>query len=190
MFMRANGISYIHPLMADGSHTNLHLLVDTRVSRVLFEGKRAVGVEYGDGKIIHAKKMVVVSAGALGTPQILERSGVGNAELLKKLDIEVVSDLPGVGEEYQDHHLLLYPYKTTLKPDETIDGLLSGRLDFVGALKEKDPILGWNAIDVCSKIRPREDEISKLGKEFQEAWNKDFKEKTERPLMLMGVVSS
>lgn len=93
-----------------------------------------------------ASKLVVVSAGALGTPQVLERSGVGNPEILKKLDIPVVSDLPGVGEDYQDHHLLLYPYKSTLDESETLDGLLSGRKDFVKAMEEKDPMLGWNGI--------------------------------------------
>lgn len=97
-------------------------------------------------KTIKARKLVVVTAGALGTPQILERSGVGNPELLKKLDIPVIADVPGVGENYQDHHLLLYPYKSNLDPEETLDGILSGRKDFVKALGEKDPMLGWNGI--------------------------------------------
>jgi alcohol oxidase len=52
-----------------------------------------------------------------------------------------------VGEEYQDHHLLLYPYRTkNLDAEETLDGILSGRKDFVKALGEKDPMLGWNGI--------------------------------------------
>lgn len=51
--------------------------------------------------------MVVLSSGTLGTPQILERSGVGNGELLRQLGVKVVSDLPGVGEEYQDHYTTL-----------------------------------------------------------------------------------
>lgn len=73
---------------------------------------------------------------------------MGNSELLKKLDIPVFSDVPGVGEEYQDHHLLLYPYRTSLGEEDTLDGILSGRKDFVKALGEKDPILGWNAIGI------------------------------------------
>lgn len=105
-------------------------------------------------KTIHAKKLVVVSAGALGTPQVLERSGVGNPEVLKKLDIPVVSDLPGVGENYQDHNLILYPYKTTLDEGETLDGILSGRKDFAQALEEKDPFLGWNGIGKSSSPAP------------------------------------
>lgn len=191
--------------MADGKHPNLHLLLETKVARVLFDSdKRAVGVEcepsnsfqptIGLSKTpsstIRARKLVVVSAGALSTPSILERSGVGSAELLRGLNIDVISDLPGVGEDYQDHHLMLYPYKTALKPDETIDGLLSGRLDFAGAIKENNPVLGWNAIDICSKIRPSEEEVGALGKDFHEVWEKDFKEQTDRPLMLMGVVST
>lgn len=56
---------------------------------------------------VKARKMVVLSSGTLGTPQILERSGVGNGELLRQLGVKVVSDLPGVGEEYQDHYTTL-----------------------------------------------------------------------------------
>ncbi|OAQ87788.1 alcohol dehydrogenase [Purpureocillium lilacinum] len=195
---------YIHPLMQSGEYPNLHLLLESKVSRVLFDGTRATGIEYEPtassqpatslskpaSSVVKAKKLVVVSAGALGTPSILERSGIGGAELLKKLDIPVVSEVPGVGEEYQDHHLLLYPYKTSLQPDETLDGILSGRLDFATALSEKNPFLGWNGIDIAGKLRPTEEEVAQLGPDFQELWNRDFKEHQDRPLMLMGVVSS
>jgi alcohol oxidase len=155
--------------MESGSYPNLHLLVESKVTRVLFDdNKRANGIEYIQtpgvspaGGVnatpthrVMANRMVVVSAGALGTPSILERSGVGNKDLLQKLDIPVVSDIPDVGENYQDHHLVLYPYKTSLKPEHTIDGFLSGRKDFGESMQKKDPMLGWNAIDVCSKIRP------------------------------------
>jgi alcohol oxidase len=153
----------VHPLLQSGDYPNLHILLETKVIRVLFDESsppKAVGIEYKPNeekqpslalskpvhKTIKASKLVVVSAGALGTPQILERSGVGNPEILKKLDIPVVSELPGVGEEYQDHHLLLYPYKTNLDESETLDGILSGRKDFAKAMEEKDPMLGWNGI--------------------------------------------
>jgi alcohol oxidase len=71
---------------------------------------------------------------------------VGNAEILKKVNIPVVADVPGVGERYQDHNLMLYPYKCSLDAAETLDGILSGRKDFAKALSEKDPLLGWNGI--------------------------------------------
>jgi alcohol oxidase len=149
--------------MQDGKHSNLHILTESKVIRVLFDTSsppRAIGIEYKPNpdyqptlslsksvhKTIKAKKLVVVSAGALGSPQILERSGVGNPKILKALDIDVVADVPGVGENYQDHHLLLYPYKSDLAEEDTLDGILSGRKDFVKALGEKDPMLGWNGI--------------------------------------------
>ncbi|KAK1242996.1 hypothetical protein MKX08_005808 [Trichoderma sp. CBMAI-0020] len=195
---------YVHPLMASGDYPNLHLLLESKVSRVIFEGNRAVGIEWvpnpdyqpltnltrSEPSIIRARKLVVVSSGALGTPSVLERSGVGNAELLKKLDIPVVADLPGVGEEYQDHNLIFYTYKTSLKPGETLDDLHRGQLDFEEALKTKNPILGWNAVDIAAKFRPTEEEVAQLGEEFQEHWNRDFKEQKTRPLMLLAIVSS
>jgi alcohol oxidase len=98
--------AYVHSVM--DVQSNLYLRTNSRVNRVIFEGSKAVGVAYvpsrnrGHGgklmeTIVKARKMVVLSSGTLGTPQILERSGVGDAKLLKKLDIKVVSDLPGVG---------------------------------------------------------------------------------------------
>jgi alcohol oxidase len=102
---------YIHPLLQDGQHPNLHVLTDSKVIRVLFDESsppRAIGIEYkpntehqpeiGLSKPIHktvkANKLVVVTAGALGSPQILERSGVGNANILKALSIPVIADVP------------------------------------------------------------------------------------------------
>jgi alcohol oxidase len=108
--------AYVHSVM--DIQSNLYLRTNARVNRVIFEGNKAVGVAYvparnrADGgrlveTIVKARKYVVLSSGTLGTPQILERSGVGKQELLKKLDIKCVSDLPGVGEEYQDHYTTL-----------------------------------------------------------------------------------
>ncbi|KAM0263150.1 hypothetical protein ACHAQJ_001303 [Trichoderma viride] len=195
---------YVHPLMASGEHPNLHLLVESNVSRVIFEGNRAVGVEYlpnasyqpmtnltqREPTIIKAKKLVVVSAGALGTPLILERSGVGNAALLKKLEIPVIADVPGVGEEYQDHNLVFYTYKTSLKTNETLDDMHRGQLDFNEAVEKKNPIITWNAVDLAAKFRPTDEEVVQLGQEFQDHWNRDFKDIPTKPLMLMAYVSS
>ena len=109
--------AYVHSVM--DTQNNLFLRCNARVSRVLFDANnKAVGVAYVPSRnrannaqvvetIVKARKMVVLSSGTLGTPQILERSGVGNAEMLNKLGIKVVSDLPGVGEEYQDHYTTL-----------------------------------------------------------------------------------
>lgn len=138
---------------------------------------------------MRAKKLVVVSAGACGTPPVLERSGVGNPDILKRANVPLVADLPGVGHDYQDHHLVLFPYRTNLAPEETLDGVLSGRSDVAAMIKNNDKLLGWNAIDISSKLRPTEEEVAALGPEFQEAWNRDFKNDPNRPLMLVGLVS-
>jgi choline dehydrogenase len=90
------------------------------VSRILFEGQRAVGVQHGTEKIFAGE--VVLGAGALQSPQLLQLSGVGPAQLLSSLDIPVVADLPGVGENLQDHLALRLIYRCT-KPVTTNDDL-------------------------------------------------------------------
>ena len=76
------------------------------VTRVLFEGRRAVGVSYrrgGEAVTVRARREVIVSAGSIASPQLLKLSGVGPAAELQALGIPVVHDLPGVGENLQDH---------------------------------------------------------------------------------------
>lgn len=82
---------------------NLTILTETRVGRVIIEGKRAVGVELLDGTRHQASREIALTAGAIATPRLLQLSGIGNADELSTLGIEVVADLPGVGENYQDH---------------------------------------------------------------------------------------
>ena len=85
---------------------NLHIVTDAPVSRVQFDGTRATGVAYrekGAARQAVATREVLLSAGAITSPQLLELSGVGNAELLKSHGIPVVRDIPAVGEDLQDH---------------------------------------------------------------------------------------
>lgn len=82
---------------------NLKIMTETRVARVVFEGTRAVGVELESGVSIKANAEVILCAGAVETPRLLQLSGIGDAEHLKSFGIPVVSDLPGVGQNYQDH---------------------------------------------------------------------------------------
>lgn len=88
------------------SRHGLVLVTGAMVRRVLFEGRRAVGVEYERGGQVHrafASREVVLSAGPIKTPQLLELSGVGQGALLQRLGIPVVHPLPGVGENLVDH---------------------------------------------------------------------------------------
>ncbi|KXJ94135.1 GMC oxidoreductase [Microdochium bolleyi] len=196
---------YLHPRLLDGKHPNLHVVTESQVVRVLFDdNKKAVGVEYRANpafelpvqgtidpvRTVKARKMVIVSCGACGTPGVLERSGVGNPEILKAAKVPVVADVPGVGHDYQDHHLIFYPYKTDLAEDETLDGIINSRMDAVKLVQDKHRMAGWNGIDFSSKLRPNSDEeIDALGPEFRAAWDKDFKNNANRPLMLMAMVN-
>lgn len=214
---------YLHPLLHDEDHRfhNLHVLVETKVLRVLFDAdddeNRATGVEFipnpeftptttlpgpnpGDTpRRVNARKLVVLSAGACGTPLILERSGVGNFEILAKAGIEKpLVDLPGVGHDYQDHHLTAAVYKTTLGPEDTPDELYAGQVAADRASVKETPQTwieqnnskrAWNTVDVAAKIRPTEDEVKALGPEFEEAWKRDFGGNMNRPLMLSAVLA-
>lgn len=95
--------AFLRPAM---KRPNLTIITGALTERVVFEGRRCVGVEYrGDGVSYAAKARceVVLSAGAVNSPQLLELSGVGNGARLQGLGIDVVHDLRGVGENLQDH---------------------------------------------------------------------------------------
>jgi len=95
--------AYLHPA---SSRPNLTVITGAHTTRVLLEGKRAVGVEYRQGgatKIARAGREVILSSGAFGSPQILMLSGIGDGAELKALGIPVNHDLPGVGKNLQDH---------------------------------------------------------------------------------------
>lgn len=99
----SNARAYLWPVM---NRPNLTLITDIRVSRIVFEGKRATGVEYlsqGLTKLAKARREVVLSAGTFNTPQILMLSGVGSRTELDRHGIQVHHDLPGVGKNLQDH---------------------------------------------------------------------------------------
>ncbi|WP_323660535.1 choline dehydrogenase [Pectobacterium versatile] len=88
------------------SRKNLTIVTHALTDKILFDGKRAVGVAYFKGESAQkakARREVLLCAGAIASPQILQRSGVGPKDLLQGLDIPMVHDLPGVGENLQDH---------------------------------------------------------------------------------------
>lgn len=97
--------SYVYPVL---KRKNLKITLKSLVSKVLFSDKTATGVEFwknGKKYTASAKKEVIISAGTINTPQVLMLSGIGPAEELSKLGIEVIADLP-VGQNYQDHTIL------------------------------------------------------------------------------------
>jgi choline dehydrogenase len=105
--------AYLHPVMR---RPNLTVTTRALVTRILFRGTRAVGVEYAHGRgaphTVEAGEMILCG-GAINSPQTLQVSGVGNAVELRELGIDVVHDLPGVGEHLQDHLEAYIQYAST-----------------------------------------------------------------------------
>ena len=87
--------------------SNLHVVSGALANRILFDGRRATGVEYragGQAHVAHAAAEVIVSTGAFNSPQLLQLSGLGPAALLQAHGIPVIADLPGVGDGLTDHY--------------------------------------------------------------------------------------
>jgi choline dehydrogenase len=107
-------VAYLKPAM---KRPNLRVITRAETQRIIFEGKRAVGVIYDRGGkrvMVKARREVIVSAGSINSPKLLLLSGVGPATELARHGMAVVHDLPGVGENLQDHYGALVTYKSRL----------------------------------------------------------------------------
>lgn len=118
---------YLRPRLNSEKYPNLLVLVETQVLRILVdkETKRAMGVEFkanpkfqsGEAEqplhVVRARKLVIASSGACGTPSLLERSGLGDSKILERAGVSVVVDLPGVGNGYEDHHLVRHSFTSS-----------------------------------------------------------------------------
>src|SRR5262245_38241920 len=120
---------YLHPVE---NRSNLTVWTHTLATRILFDGTRAVGVvcrTEGGEQLVEVEREVVLSAGAINSPQLLMLSGIGPADILESLDIHVVANLPGVGRNLQDHPGVLTYYRT--KPSFSQFGSLPENVAFV-----------------------------------------------------------
>lgn len=151
-------VAYLHPAMG---RQNLRVETNALASKVLFEGKRAVGVAFtqnGVKRTAKAAKEVILSGGAVNSPQLLQLSGVGPGGLLREHGIDVVADLRGVGENLQDHYVMSVRYR--LKPDVISVNELTRGPRFIGeAMKflfQRKGLLTLSAahIAVFCKSRP------------------------------------
>lgn len=101
---QSTALAFLHPVR---HRANLKVVTAGLVNRVVFEGHRAVGVEYTDASgttvLVRSRREVIISAGTIGSPQILQRSGIGPAAHLASLGIAPLVDLPEVGRNLQDH---------------------------------------------------------------------------------------
>lgn len=108
----SSAVAYLNPARA---RPNLDIITKAMVHRIICEGGRAVAVDFernGERQQIHADAEILLSAGAIGSPQLLELSGIGDGARLQRLGIETVADRPEVGENLQDHLQLRAVFKT------------------------------------------------------------------------------
>ncbi|KAG9097489.1 hypothetical protein FRC06_007496, partial [Ceratobasidium sp. 370] len=191
---------FVHPV---ADNKSLHILVKTKVVRVLFDGTKATGIEVVRNKeqdadadqtprVIMARKLVVISSGAIGTPVVLQRSGIGPADRLAKAGVPTVVDLPGVGATYEDHNLILYTYYIP-NDIETMDPILDQDLaameKLLAMFSQGKGMLTSNIIDAGSKLRPTPEDLKEMGPEFNQVWKDYFEPNPDKPVMLQSVIS-
>jgi choline dehydrogenase len=152
---------YLDPVK---SRNNLSIVTGALAEKVLLNGKQAIGVEYrvnGTTLTAKASKEVVLSAGPIGSPHLLQLSGIGDSDTLKAAGIEVKHHLPGVGQNLQDHLEFYFQYKC--KQPITLNGklgLISKGLIGLRWLLTRKGLGSTNHFESCAFIR------SKLGVEW------------------------
>ncbi|MEL7547739.1 MAG: choline dehydrogenase [Pseudomonadota bacterium] len=150
-------VAYLNPAK---SRRNLQIETEALAAKVTFDGKRATGIEYtqnGVRKTAKARREVILSGGAINSPQLLELSGIGAPDLLKARGIEIVSALPGVGENLQDHFVIGNRYRMT-KDAPSVNSQSRG-LALVGEvfkfLTQRKGLLTLSAAHIAAFVKTR-----------------------------------
>ena len=152
-------VAYLHPAM---NRPNLRVETNALAGRILFEGKRAVGVEFrqnGQRRVAMARAEVILAGGAINSPQLLQLSGVGPGELLNRHGIEVVADLPGVGENLQDHYVMSVRYRLKAGVVSVNEQSKGGRLagEALKYLFQRKGLLTLSAAHIAAFCKSRPD---------------------------------
>ena len=140
---------------------NLEVLTKAHTTRILFEGDRAIGVEYlsrGKSHQIRAAREVVLAAGAIGSPQLLQLSGIGARSLLDDVGVPLIKDLPGVGQNLQDHLQIRLVYKTSQRTlnDEVNNIFKRGWVGLQYLLSRTGPLtLAASQVAIFTKSNPQ-----------------------------------
>jgi choline dehydrogenase len=148
--------AYLRPALG---RPNLRVLTHALATRIVFEGRKAVGVEYTHGGTTHrarANREVILSGGPINSPQLLKLSGVGPPEELRAHGIPVIHELPGVGENLQDH-LEFYFQVACEEPITLYSSINLWNRALIGArwLLRKDGLGATNHFETCGFIRSR-----------------------------------
>jgi len=148
--------AYLRPAMR---RRNLTVRTNALATRIVFEGRRAVGLEYRRGdrqERVTIGRELILSGGPINSPQLLKLSGVGPAAELREFDLPVVHDLPGVGENLQDH-LEFYFQVACKEPISLYSSIQPLQKALIGArwLLRKDGLGATNHFESCGFIRSR-----------------------------------
>jgi len=147
---------YLRPVM---SRSNLDVMSKTMTSRILMEEKKAIGIEIQNGSSIDrllAKRDVILSAGSVGSPQLLQVSGIGSKSVLDNAGVETIHNLPGVGENLQDHLEVYFQFRC--KQPITLNGklgLISKGLIGTRWMLFKSGLGATNHFESCAFIRSK-----------------------------------
>ena len=156
---QSSAVAFLHPVLG---RPNLTVVTGANVTRVLLQGERVTGVEYLRGKTLHtatAAKEIVLSAGAVKNPQILQLSGIGHPDDLARAGVALRHALPGVGHNLQEHLDLLFRYEVTqpitLNGDMRIDKQMKIALQY---FLFRQGVAATNGIETGAffKSRPQE----------------------------------
>lgn len=148
---RRNSIAraYLHPVL---NRPNLTVLTDTQVDRLLFDGETCTGVEFtmdGERRKVRAERETLLCAGTVGSPRLLMLSGIGAANDLRRLGLPVQTDLPGVGQNLQDHALVYgVAFESREKMPERLDNMTQAQAFW----KTNPALLGPNAGMIFAQI--------------------------------------
>ncbi|RDX47581.1 alcohol oxidase-like protein [Lentinus brumalis] len=193
-----------HHYIYNKNFQNVQILSGYHVKRIIFKNHRAVGVEYLPNKrfhpnagskvvVAHARRQVVLSAGAFGSPAILERSGIGAAAVLKKVGVPQIVDLPGVGENYQDHQVIFAPY-VAAEETQTLDGIVTDNEAEVKKWTEQwkadgTGLMANNGLDSGIKLRPFKKDLDIIGDDFRKRWLEYYAASPDKAVMWLGSVA-
>ncbi|KAI0089827.1 hypothetical protein BDY19DRAFT_992786 [Irpex rosettiformis] len=193
-----------HHYLYNKKRENVTIITGHLVKRVIFENKKAVGVEYVPNPRIKTNtsalevkvaqgKQVVVSSNSFGSPAILERSGIGAKKVLEKSGIEQIVDLPGVGENYQDHQVSFIVYHAS-EQAETIDYIVRNKQPEFTTYDDEwkktgKGLMASNALDAGIKLRFTPDELKAIGPNFTKKWDAYYASRKDSPVIWTGPVS-
>ncbi|MFD2207122.1 choline dehydrogenase [Kiloniella antarctica] len=148
--------AYLKPVL---KRPNLKVISNALTKRIVMEGKKATGIEIevgGQTQIYKAATEVILSSGSVGSPQLLQVSGIGPANVLKKAGVDVIHDLPGVGENLQDHLEVYFQFRC--KEPITLNGKLDLWSKFLIGTRWilfKDGLGATNHFESCAFIRSK-----------------------------------